>query len=69
MNDVLEIKIELLKEVPGVYLMKDKDGSIIYVGKAKSLLKRVKQYFYRPQVGKVKRMVREIVDFETIQTT
>ena len=68
MNDVLEIKIELLKEEPGVYLMKDKDGSIIYVGKAKSLLKRVKQYFYRPQVGKVKRMVREIVDFETIQT-
>ena len=67
MNDLLKIKIELLKDVPGVYIMKNIDGTVIYVGKAKSLIKRVKQYFYRPQVGKVMRMVREITDFDTIQ--
>lgn len=67
MNEILQIKIELLKDVPGVYIMKNTDGEVIYVGKAKSLIKRVKQYFYRPQVGKVMRMVREIADFETIQ--
>lgn len=67
MNEILKVKIELLKDVPGVYIMKNIDGTIIYVGKAKSLIKRVKQYFYRPQVGKVMRMVREITDFDTIQ--
>ena len=69
MIPLLKAKIDLLKDVPGTYLMKDKDGTIIYVGKAKSLIKRVKQYFYRPQVGKVFAMVREIVDFDTIETT
>ena len=69
MTPLLKAKIDLLKDVPGTYLMKDKDGTIIYVGKAKSLIKRVKQYFYRPQVGKVFAMVREIVDFDTIETT
>lgn len=69
MNPLLKAKIDLLKDVPGTYLMKDKDGKIIYVGKAKSLIKRVKQYFYRPQQGKVFRMVMEINDFDTIETT
>lgn len=69
MTSLLKAKIDLLKDVPGTYLMKDKNGTIIYVGKAKSLIKRVKQYFYRPQVGKVFLMVREIVDFDTIETT
>ena len=67
MNDLLQAKIDLLKDVPGVYIMKNSEGTIIYVGKAKSLIKRVKQYFYRPQIGKVMRMVREITDFDTIQ--
>ena len=67
MNELLKVKIELLKDVPGVYIMKNSEGTVIYVGKAKSLVKRVKQYFYRPQVGKVMRMVREITDFDTIQ--
>lgn len=67
MNELLKVKIELLKDVPGVYIMKNSEGTVIYVGKAKSLIKRVKQYFYRPQVGKVMRMVREITDFDTIQ--
>lgn len=61
-------KIALLPDRPGSYQMKDKDGTIIYVGKAKSLLKRVKQYFTRPQSGKVFRMVCEIRDFDIIET-
>lgn len=69
MNSLIQAKINLLKDVPGTYLMKNIDGTIIYVGKAKSLIKRVKQYFYRPQVGKVFAMVREIYDFDTIETT
>ncbi len=69
MNEILKAKIDLLKDVPGSYQMKDKCGKIIYVGKAKSLLKRVKQYFYRPQVGKVFLMVQEIEDFDIIETT
>lgn len=65
---VLKQKISLLPDVPGSYQMKDASGTIIYVGKAKSLLKRVKQYFTRPQVGKVFRMVQEIRDFDIIET-
>ena len=48
---ILKQKISLLPDKPGSYQMKDGNGVIIYVGKAKSLLKRVKQYFTRPQVG------------------
>lgn len=66
---VLLQKISLLPDKPGSYQMKDKDGVIIYVGKAKSLVKRVKQYFTREQVGKVKRMVEEIRDFDIIETS
>lgn len=69
MNSILESKIALLPDKPGSYQMKDKDGTIIYVGKAKSLLKRVKQYFTRPQEGKVQKMVSEIEDFDIIETS
>ena len=65
---ILKQKISLLPDKPGSYQMKDENGTIIYVGKAKSLVKRVKQYFTRPQVGKVFRMVREIRDFDIIET-
>ena len=65
---ILKQKISLLPDVPGSYQMKDENGTIIYVGKAKSLVKRVKQYFTRPQVGKVARMVAEIRDFDIIET-
>ena len=68
MNELVKAKIDLLTSKPGVYLMKDKNEKIIYVGKAKSLIKRVKQYFTRPQSGKVFRMVREVYDFDTIET-
>ncbi len=68
MNDNLKIKIHNLVTSPGVYLMYDKFHHIIYVGKAKNLKNRVSQYFLRPQVGKVMKMVTEIEDFETIVT-
>jgi len=65
---ILRQKISLLPDRPGSYQMKDADGRIIYVGKAKNLKKRVTQYFTRPQVGKVMRMVLEIRDFDIIET-
>ena len=68
-NPLLTKKIDLLPDKPGSYQMKDKNGTIIYVGKAKSLVKRVKQYFTRPQQGKVMRMVMEIRDFDIIETS
>ncbi len=58
-----------LPTLPGVYLMKNGKGKIIYVGKAKNLSKRVAQYFTRPQSGKVSAMVQAIASFETIITT
>lgn len=68
MNARLKEQIDLLPQSPGVYLMYNINGKVIYVGKAKILKKRVSQYFLRPQKGKVKRMVNEVDHFETIQT-
>lgn len=65
---ILTKKISLLPDNPGSYQMKDNSNNIIYVGKAKSLKKRVSQYFTRPQEGKVARMVEEIADFDIIET-
>lgn len=55
---------------PGVYIMKDKGGHIIYIGKAKALHNRVSQYFLRfySHVGKVRQMVEHVDHFETIIT-
>lgn len=55
---------------PGVYIMKDKTGHIIYIGKAKALHNRVSQYFLRfySHVGKVRQMVEHVDHFETIIT-
>jgi excinuclease ABC subunit C len=68
MNPNLEAKLKNLPAKPGVYLMKNEEQTIIYVGKAKDLNKRVSQYFYRPQAGKVQAMVMRITDFDTIIT-
>jgi len=68
MKQKIKIGIENLKHLPGVYLMHDSDGTIIYIGKAKDLYKRVSQYFLRPQSGKVAKMVFEAEYFETIIT-
>lgn len=63
---------EELKNVPdnpGVYQMKNEFGEIIYVGKAKNLKKRVRQYFQsKNHSGKIKAMIRNIAEFEYIIT-
>lgn len=64
----LTFLINNLPTSPGVYLMQDSSGKIIYIGKAKNLKNRVSQYFLRPQVGKVAAMVKKISRFETIVT-
>ena len=66
MTEKLRVLISNLKHSPGVYLMHDKEGTVIYVGKAKDLQKRVSQYFLRPQSGKVFAMVQNVDYFETI---
>ena len=70
MTDLLAEKLALLPESPGVYLMKNADGKIIYVGKARVLKNRVRQYFgsNKNHSPKVKAMVAKIADFETIVT-
>ncbi len=67
MTDLQE-KLRTLPAAPGVYLHKNKDGKIIYVGKAKSLRSRVRQYFQsaRNQDYKTRELVARIVDFEFI---
>ena len=47
--DVLQEKLKLLPDNPGVYIMTDKDGIVIYVGKARVLKNRVRQYFHASQ--------------------
>lgn len=66
----LQEKLRLLPAQPGVYLMKNKAGEIIYVGKAVSLRNRVRSYFQssRNQTPKVAAMVESIADFEYIVT-
>lgn len=69
MNTILEDKIALLPEKPGVYKMLDETGTVIYVGKAKVLKNRVRQYFQssKNHSPKVRAMVSHIADFETIE--
>ncbi|WP_327054563.1 excinuclease ABC subunit UvrC [Geobacillus thermodenitrificans] len=69
MNDRLKEKLSVLPEQPGCYLMKDKHGTVIYVGKAKSLKARVRSYFTGTHEGKTQRLVEEIADFEYIVTS
>ena len=62
-------KLSLVPELPGSYQMKNKDGIIIYVGKAKNLKRRVSSYFNRLQTGKTLMLVNDITDFEYIVTS
>ena len=64
MNENLKNKLLLLPELPGCYLMKNSDGIIIYVGKAKKLKNRVNSYFRGKHYGKTAKLVSEIYDFE-----
>ncbi|MBE9915318.1 excinuclease ABC subunit UvrC [Paenibacillus donghaensis] len=61
-------KLALLPDLPGCYLMKNRDGNIIYVGKAKVLKNRVRSYFTGSHNGKTQRLVADIRDFEYIVT-
>ncbi|MDF0726710.1 excinuclease ABC subunit UvrC [Cytobacillus sp. S13-E01] len=68
MHDHLKEKLAVLPDQPGCYLMKDRQGTIIYIGKAKILKNRVRSYFTGSHDGKTLRLVQEIVDFEYIVT-
>ncbi|HEY4389965.1 MAG TPA: excinuclease ABC subunit UvrC [Paenibacillus sp.] len=66
--EAIRHKLALLPDLPGCYLMKNKNGTIIYVGKAKILKNRVRSYFTGSHDGKTQRLVSEIRDFEYIVT-
>lgn len=68
MNNLIKSKLELLPTSPGCYIHKDKNGTIIYVGKAKNLRNRVRSYFRASHDTKTEALVSEIVDFEFIVT-
>lgn len=61
-------KLALLPDLPGCYIMRDKDDEIIYIGKAKNLKNRVKSYFHSKHEGKTQLLVADIDRFETIVT-
>ncbi|WP_026690588.1 excinuclease ABC subunit UvrC [Alteribacter aurantiacus] len=67
--ETLKGKLSLLPAQPGCYLMKNKHGTIIYVGKAKVLRNRVRSYFTGSHDKKTQRLVSEIRDFEYIVTS
>ena len=68
MNDLIKSKLSLLPSSPGCYLMKNKEGTVIYVGKAKKLKNRVHSYFVGVHNYKTTKLVSEIVDFDYIKT-
>lgn len=69
MNELIKHKLELLPDSPGCYLHKDRNGTIIYVGKAKNLKNRVRSYFHGSHNTKTELLVSEIEDFEYIVTS
>ena len=68
MNNLIKSKLELLPTSPGCYIHKDKNGTIIYVGKAKNLRNRVRSYFRGSHDTKTEALVSEVEDFEFIVT-
>lgn len=70
LNDKIEKRIASLPKSPGVYLMHDAEGKVIYVGKARNLTNRVRQYFAKlnSKQAKVAAMVSQVDDFEFIIT-
>ena len=67
MNKIDEL-LSTTPHKPGCYLMKDKNGCIIYVGKSKNLKNRLSSYFKQAHTGKTMMLVRDIVEFEYILT-
>jgi len=70
-NNELEIKIQNLPQLPGIYQFKDATGKVIYVGKAKNLRNRVRSYFVKsqPPNPKLTALVSKIHDIEVIVTS
>lgn len=68
MNEEIKLKLELLPDNPGCYLMKDIYGKVIYVGKAKNLKNRVRSYFHGSHNAKTTKLVSEIHTFDYIIT-
>ena len=66
---MIDQKLSLVPHHPGCYLMKDKSGIIIYVGKSKNLKNRLTSYFKSSHTGKTAMLVRDIYDFEYILTS
>ena len=66
MNQVIAEKLKQLPDLPGCYLMKDAAGTVIYVGKAVNLKRRVSSYFRGSHDAKTELLVADIVDFETV---
>lgn len=69
MEQQINEKLAVLPSQPGCYLMKDRHGTVIYVGKSKLLRNRVRSYFTGANDKKTQRLVQEITDFEYIVTT
>jgi excinuclease ABC subunit C len=69
-QDLIQYRLDALGAEPGVYLMKNVDGAVIYVGKAASLRSRVRSYFGSPRGmdGKTRELISNIADFEVIRT-
>lgn len=69
MNQHIALKLQSLPLEPGCYLMKNAEGKIIYVGKAKKLKNRVSSYFTGAHNTKTAKMVSQVVDFDIIMTS
>lgn len=69
LTDHIAQKLALLPDKPGCYIMKDENGDILYVGKAKILKNRVRSYFHGVHNNKTTKLVARIQDFEFIQTS
>ena len=63
---MIKEKLHLVPNLPGCYQMKNKDGVIIYVGKAKKLKNRLSSYFRGKHTGKTAKLVSEIADFDYV---
>src|SRR5882724_12124343 len=67
-HDLLVQRIRELPDRPGIYIFKDVDGKVLYVGKAKSLKKRASSYLSRDHEPRLAAMVAEAVDLEFVVT-
>lgn len=69
MNQIIKEKLAVLPAQPGCYLMKDRHGTVIYVGKSKKLKNRVRSYFTGAHDKKTQRLVQEIDNFDYVVTS